>query len=61
MYKKLGLPDATVSLLHDYFEAFSNMYQVLPLAETLNRIIFRETLPVLAGAAKSIIDAAGND
>lgn len=38
MYKKLGLPDETVSLLHDYFDAFSNLYQVLPLKDAFNII-----------------------
>ena len=38
MYKKLGLPDETVSLLHDYFDAFSNLYQVLPLKDAFKII-----------------------
>lgn len=33
MYKKLALPQETISLLHDYFNAFSNLYQVLPLSD----------------------------
>lgn len=33
MYKKLALPQETISLLHDYFDAFSNLYQVLPLSD----------------------------
>ena len=38
MYKKLSLPDETVSLLHDYFDAFSNLYQVLPLKDAFKII-----------------------
>ncbi|MGN1417677.1 MAG: hypothetical protein ACI4XF_12590, partial [Oscillospiraceae bacterium] len=33
MYKKLALPQETISLLHDYFDAFSNLYQILPLSD----------------------------
>lgn len=33
MYKKLALPQETISLLHDYFDAFANLYQVLPLKD----------------------------
>ena len=33
MYKKLALPQETIALLHDYFDAFSNLYQVLPLRD----------------------------
>ena len=31
MNKKLALPQETMSLLYDYFEAFANLYQLLPL------------------------------
>lgn len=41
MYKKLNLPAETVSLLHDYFDAFANLYQVLPLKDAF-RIIERQ-------------------
>ena len=33
MNKKLALPQETMSLLYDYFEAFANLYQLLPLKE----------------------------
>lgn len=33
MYKKLALPQETIALLHDYFDAFSNLYQVLSLRD----------------------------
>lgn len=33
MYKKLALPEETISLLHDYFDAFANLYKVLPLKD----------------------------
>lgn len=33
MYKKLALPQETIALLHDYFDSFSNLYQVLPLRD----------------------------
>lgn len=33
MYKKLALPEETISLLHDYFDAFANLYEVLPLKD----------------------------
>lgn len=38
MYKKLGLPDETVSLIYDYFDAFANLYQVLPLKDSFKII-----------------------
>lgn len=31
--KKLALPQETMSLLYDYFEAFANLYQLLPLKD----------------------------
>lgn len=33
MNKKLALPQETMSLLYDYFEAFANLYQLLPLKD----------------------------
>ncbi|HAY72378.1 MAG TPA: hypothetical protein DCY31_00730 [Ruminococcaceae bacterium] len=32
-YKLLGLPEETISLLHRYFDAFSNFYHLLPLRD----------------------------
>ena len=36
MNKKLALPQETMSLLYDYFEAFANLYQLLPLKDLQN-------------------------
>ena len=33
MNKKLALRQETMSLLYDYFEAFANLYQLLPLKD----------------------------
>lgn len=33
MNKKLALPQETMSLLYDYFKAFANLYQLLPLKD----------------------------
>lgn len=41
MNKKLALPQETMSLLYDYFEAFANLYQLLPLKDAY-KIISRQ-------------------
>lgn len=41
MNKKLALPQKTMSLLYDYFEAFANLYEVLPLKDAY-KIISRQ-------------------
>ncbi len=38
MYGKLGLPEETINLLHDYFLAFANFYFILPLKDAFEII-----------------------
>lgn len=38
MYAKLGLPEETVSLLHNYFLAFAEFYAILPLNDAFKII-----------------------
>lgn len=41
MYKELGITEENVMLLHDYFNAFSNLYQILSLRDAF-KIIDRQ-------------------
>lgn len=45
-YEKLGISEENVSLIHDYLNAFSNLYQILPL---------REAYKIIASQNKDLI------
>lgn len=38
MYKKLELSDDIIKLLEDYFDAFANLYNILPLEDAFGII-----------------------
>jgi hypothetical protein len=45
MYKKLGMPEETVRLLHTYFDAMARLYGVIPLRKALE-IVNQQNEPI---------------
>lgn len=49
MHEKLNLDVETVMLLYDYFDAFSNFYEMLPLIGIISRLNSFTRTPVNRG------------